>query len=43
MTFILMRLSAEIGKRSIKYKGRPSRPKLWNDLPAELKELDAGM
>ena len=32
-------IKSEIGKRSIKYKGRPSRPKLWNDLPAELKEI----
>jgi len=28
-------IKSEIGKRSIKYKGS----KLWNDLPAELKEI----
>jgi len=28
-------IKTEIGKRSIKYKGS----KLWNDLPAELKEI----
>jgi len=30
-------INSEIGKRSIKYKGS----KLWNDLPAELKEIQS--
>jgi len=30
-------IKTDIGKRSIKYKGS----KLWNDLPAELKEMQS--